>query len=84
MKYILLLFLTLCITWGLFSLDGVSIGAGPEISGHTRSGIALGGGLSLGIDLNKSFALGLKTSFFHNLDTVVPLNLFFFSAITSP
>ena len=70
MKYLLFLFLALCFTCGLFALEDLIIGAGPELNGHTREGMALGGGLSAGVDLNRSFGLGLKSSFVHNLDTV--------------
>jgi len=55
--------------------DGAFVGLGPEINGLTRSGTAVGGGLSIGFDFsmfNKKaeFSAGQRTSFFHNFDTV--------------
>ena len=70
MKQITILCLFLCTIGGLYAIEGGFIGLGPEINGNTREGAAIGGGLTFGIDLNSRFALGLKTSFSHNLNTV--------------
>jgi len=72
---ILFISLLLFLTCPLFALDwwppeGGFIGIGPEINAHTREGLAIGGGLTLGIDLNEYFTAGLRNSFFHNTDTV--------------
>lgn len=50
-----------------------SIGLGAEISSNSREGVAAGGVLSFGIDLNQQFALGLKASFSLDADSVSTL-----------
>ena len=64
------LMLMLCVTSGLFALDSIFTGVGVEINGHTRNGMAVGGGLLFGLDLDQQHSMGLRTSFFHNLATV--------------
>ena len=60
-------------------IDRVFIGISPEINGFTRSGYAVGGSLLFGFELNQHFAIGQKTGFFKNLDTLdaVDIQLFF-------
>jgi len=59
---------------------GAFVGLGPEINGLSRSGVAIGGGISLGFDFslfnNKAdFSAGQRTSFYHNLDTISTLEV---------
>ena len=73
-KIVLVLIILLCFASSLFALDLIPdsgfAGIGPGINGDARKGIAYGGVLMLGIDLNNQFSTGLKISFFDNLDTV--------------
>ena len=67
------IFYALSLLWlasGLYAIEGAFIGMGAEANANTRSGAAVGGSLVLGLDLTRNFALGLKTSFSHNTDTV--------------
>jgi len=74
MKSILLLCLFFTIgKLSLHSLDTWFIGLGAEANAHTREGVAMGGGLSFGLDLNSNFALGLKAVFSHNFATVAAI-----------
>ena len=59
----------LCAAGSLYALSGFA-GLGAESKANTREGAAVGGGLSFGFDLNQHFALGLKTAFTFNMDTV--------------
>jgi outer membrane protein OmpA-like peptidoglycan-associated protein len=72
MKHILVLCLLLAAP-SLFALDGVFAGLGAEANAETREGFAAGGGLTLGFDINESFAAGVKGFFSSNFDTVSTL-----------
>ena len=54
----------------LCALSGAFFGIGAEVNANTREGAALAGGVSLGVELNRYFSLGLNTSFSSNLDTI--------------
>jgi len=58
-----------------YSPESWFIGLGVEANAHTREGIAAGGGLSLGLDINRNFSLGLKPAFFYNFDTVAAIEM---------
>jgi hypothetical protein len=60
-KYCILFAVLLLVTVNLSALDGVFTGLGAEVNGNSHEGIAYSGGLSLGLDVNRYFALGLKT-----------------------
>jgi hypothetical protein len=55
---------------GLYALDAWNIGTGAELNANSREGVAAGGGLLFGLELNKRFTAGIKASFFSNMDTV--------------
>jgi hypothetical protein len=55
---------------GVNALDGIFIGVGAEANANTREGVAAGGGLSFGFDLNRQFTLGFKAVYSNNFDTV--------------
>jgi len=79
-KFILIFCLLFCVTGSLFALDlfplaNPLISFSPELTGHTRTGWAIGGGLSFGFDLTSMFQTGLRTAFFHNLYTVGALEI---------
>jgi len=73
-KTILVLIILLCISGPLSALeylpDSGFMGIGPGINGDARRGPSYGGLLLLGVNLNNRFSMGIKTSFFDNLDTV--------------
>jgi len=58
-----------------YSPEGWFIGFGVEANAHTREGVAAGSGLSLGLDINRYFSLGLKPAFYHNFDLVATVEL---------
>ena len=64
--------------------DGPFFGIGPEINAHTRDGWAIGGNLLLGTDINSRLATGIKTGFFHNLNTIFTAELQGFLRIKLP
>ena len=68
-KSLLIVFLLL-MAQGLFALDDLFAGLSAEVNGQSRRGAAIGGGLILGYDLDQKYALGLRSSYFNNLDTV--------------
>ena len=75
MRYIFALVLVLCITGSPFAQnllapDNLFAGLGMEANAHTRKGFALSGGILFGLDLTSQFAVGMKTAYSHNLDTV--------------
>ena len=72
-KILLLLALFLILTGSLFALDGAFVGLGAELNACSREGVAAGGVLSFGLDINQLFAAGVKTAFSHNMDTVAVL-----------
>jgi len=73
MKRIIILFLLLFAVIKIHAMDAVFVGIGPELNAASREGVALGGTLIAGVELDQNFAFGLKTGFFHNLDTVSSL-----------
>jgi len=76
MKGVLLLYMFFTLgTLYPHSPEGWFIGFGVEANAHSREGAAAGGGLSLGLDINRYFSLGLKPAFFHNFDTVAAVEL---------
>jgi hypothetical protein len=72
MKHILVLCLLLTAS-SLFALDGIFVGIGAEANADSREGVAAGGGLTFGFDINESFAAGVKGFFSSNFDTVTTL-----------
>ena len=54
----------------LCALEGFFAGLGVEANGNTRKGAALGGVMTLGLDINDIFAAGAKATFSSNLDTL--------------
>ena len=71
MKCVLVLCLFFAISkLPLHSQESWFIGLGAESNAHTREAAAMGGGLSFGLDINRNFALGVKSAFSHNFDTV--------------
>jgi hypothetical protein len=67
-------FIFLLFTVGnLSALSGEFAGLGVECNANTREGAAIGGNLSLGVNLDHQFSLGIKTTFSSNIDTVTTL-----------
>jgi len=50
-------------TVSVFAFDGGFFGFGAEINGNSSEGAAVGGSLSLGLDLSTHWAIGMKTAF---------------------
>ncbi|MCL2761805.1 MAG: hypothetical protein FWD36_01170 [Treponema sp.] len=63
-----------CVAVSLPAMDNLFIGFSPELSAHTRSGFAVGGGLLIGLDLSSQFAAGVKLAYFSDMDTVTSLD----------
>jgi len=57
----------------LFALDSIFTGLGLETNGNGRKAIAMGGNLTVGLDLNDQFSLGLKTVLSGDFNTVITL-----------
>ena len=55
---------------GLSALPGISIGLGVEGNANTRENFALGGGLSVLLDVSRDLAAGIKTTFSYDFSTV--------------
>jgi hypothetical protein len=71
-----LIFLLLLLSAGcLFALDGMFIGLGVDTKANTREGTTIGGDFQIGLELNRSFALGLETVFTHDTRTVGALEV---------
>jgi len=68
--YILLILLS---AGNLYAQTGLFAGLGIETNANTRNGAALGGGLTLGYDINDMFAAGAKVMFSFNFDTITTL-----------
>jgi hypothetical protein len=68
----LLLFLIFTIS-GLSALSGEFAGLGVEGNANAREGAAIGGNLSLGVNLNSQFSLGVKTVFSSDTSAVSTL-----------
>jgi len=67
------LILFLFITGGLSALSGEFAGLGFEGSANTREGMAFGGSLSFGLNLDHRFSLGLKAYLSSDADMVTTL-----------
>jgi hypothetical protein len=79
MKYACILSLLL-VTASLSALDffppdSLSAALGAEVNGNSRNSVAAAGVLSLGLDLNRHFTVGLKTAFSHNFDKTGVLDI---------
>jgi hypothetical protein len=57
----------------LYAQTGLFMGLGIEGNANTREGAALGGGLTVGLDINDIFAAGAKFTLSSNMDTVTTL-----------
>jgi hypothetical protein len=57
----------------LSALSGEFAGLGVEGNANTREGAAIGGNLSLGVNLDQQFSLGIKATFSSDTDTVTTL-----------
>lgn len=57
----------------LCAQSDIFTGFGAEANANTREGAALGGILTLGLDINDIFAAGVKGVFSSNMDTVLTL-----------
>ena len=56
--------------------ENIFLGLFPEINAHTRDTsdtVSLGGGLLTGLEINRHFSVGIKVSFFYDLETVSAL-----------
>jgi hypothetical protein len=73
MKYIISLSLMLVAASSIFAFEGVFLGVGAEGNAHTRTGGALGSGITLGFGLSPRTVLGVKALFHTNFDTVIGL-----------
>jgi len=87
-KFIFALFVLLFIVSPLSALDfwpeGGFAGIGLEVNGHSREDYSYGGGIILGIDLNKHFSAGLKTTFFDNFVSLSALETLLFFRYNLP
>ena len=63
----------LLMTSNVSALSGIFTGLGLEVNGNSREGAAMGGNLTVGLDLNEQFSLGIKTVLSGNFDTIVTL-----------
>jgi len=72
MKKLGILFL-LAVAGNLYAQSGIFAGIGPELNANTREGVALGGSLTLGVEINDILAAGAKVTFSSNFDTVTTL-----------
>jgi len=70
MKRFIILFLSLYAVSTLYAQKGIFIGFGAEANGNTLNQTAIGGGYSLGMDLNRYIALGIKTTFSYDLESL--------------
>jgi hypothetical protein len=70
MKHSSFVILLLLVAGNIFALDGFFIGLGAETNANTREGLAAGGGLSFGAELNEQFALGVKAAYSNNFETL--------------
>jgi hypothetical protein len=70
MRRLVFLCLALCAMRTLYAQEGLFIGFGAEANGYTINQAAFGGGWSLGADLNKYIALGVKTTFSYDLESL--------------
>jgi hypothetical protein len=61
------------IVGNLYAMSGAFAGLGMEINANTRDGVAFGGGLSAGLDINSQFSFGVKTIISSNLGTTASL-----------
>ena len=60
----------------LSAQEAVFLGLYPEVNAHsrdTRETVSLGCGILTGLDINRHFSVGIKASFFYDLETVSAL-----------
>jgi len=65
--------LLLLLAGNLYAQTGLFTGLGIEGNANTREGAALGGSLTVGLDITDIFAAGAKVTFSSNTDTVSTL-----------
>ncbi|MCL2805432.1 MAG: hypothetical protein FWD26_05780 [Treponema sp.] len=63
MKIIHFILLFVFLTGSVYSLDSVFFGLGGEVNANAREGIAAGGTLSIGVDINRYFSAGVKKTY---------------------
>ena len=80
----LLFFTGILLVPGIHAQESITLGLSPEASAHTRAGVAVGGGLLVGLDINQQLAAGLKAAYYHNLDTVMTVEAQAFFRYTLP
>ena len=71
--------LLIVIAGGLSALEGAFLSLDAGASANSPEGVAFGGGASLGLDLSRNFAFGMKVAFSHDtgtLGTLEPSALF--------
>ena len=71
--FLLILFFLFFTIGGLSALSGEFAGLGVEGNANAREGAAIGANLSLGVNLNSQFSLGIKTVFSSDIDAVTTL-----------
>ena len=54
----------------VYAIETLFAGISPEVNAYSRSGTALGANLVFGMEFDTNFAVGLKTGFFNNTDTI--------------
>ena len=59
-----------CSAGSLFAYEGVFVGLCAEVNGNSAHGPGVSGGIVLGIDLHRHWAIGVKTAYNHDLDSV--------------
>jgi len=72
-KYFCLFICFLFTVGSLSALSGEFVGFGVEGNANTREGVAFGGSLSGGVDLDNQFSFGLKLALSSNMDTVTTM-----------
>ena len=78
---LLCIVLLLCLTVNIYAEEtsststpnAIFVGLGPEVNANTRKGMAIGGVFTGGYEISSQFAVGLKTAYSHNLDTISAL-----------
>jgi len=79
MKHILIICLLLLIAGTVSAIDGAFFTIGGEVNGNTREGFAAGGIFSIGFDINRYFAMGIKKTYSYDFEemTVMEDAVFF-------
>jgi len=78
-KSVFIIIFLLFLAGNVTAMDNIFIGIGPEVNQYTRSGVAIGGALLAGLDLNNDFAVGIKAGFYSDMEdltTIEPLAFF--------